>query len=242
VNLVEDVDRARLVAEADRLRAALLTSISHDLRTPLASILGSVTSLAMHDTVFDEATRLDLIRTIQEESERLNRFIGNLLDMTRIEAGPMQSRTGSVELSDVINSALRRAGKILATHQTHVRLEAALPMLDLDDVLFEQVLFNLLDNAAKYAPPGSLVTIAAWRQNGHVCIQVMDEGPGIPPADLERVFDKFYRVRKAQHLRHSAGRYCQPHAGQRLHESVLEILANERTGQSLSSACRLLRR
>ena len=114
VNLVEDVDRARLVAETDRLRAALLTSISHDLRTPLASILGSATSLATQGDALDRATRLDLIRTIQEESERLNRFIGNLLDMTRIESGSMQLRTGPVELSDVINSALRRAGKILA--------------------------------------------------------------------------------------------------------------------------------
>jgi two-component system sensor histidine kinase KdpD len=205
VNLVEDVDRARLVAETDRLRAALLTSISHDLRTPLASILGSATSLATQGEMLDCTTRLDLIRTIQEESERLNRFIGNLLDMTRIESGPMQLRTGPVELSDVVNSALRRAGKILAGHQTRTRLEPALPMLDLDDVLFEQVLFNLLDNAAKYAPAGSLVTIAAWRQNGFVCLQVIDEGPGIPPTDLEHVFDKFYRAGGADHRRAGTG-------------------------------------
>ena len=173
VNLVEDVDRARLVAETDRLRAALLTSISHDLRTPLASILGSATSLATQDEALDRATRLDLIRTIQEESERLNRFIGNLLDMTRIEFGSMKPRTGPIELSDVIGSALRRAGKILAAHRTQIRLEPDLPMLDLDDVLFEQVLFNLLDNAAKYAPAGSLVTISG----------VAAEWPGLPAGD-----------------------------------------------------------
>ena len=205
VNLVEDVDRARLVAETDRLRAALLTSISHDLRTPLASILGSVTSLATQDEALDRATRLDLIRTIQEESERLNRFIGNLLDMTRIESGSMQPRAGPIELSDVIGSALRRAGKILAAHRTQVRLEPDLPMLDLDDVLFEQVLFNLLDNAAKYAPAGSLVTIRAWQQNGQVCVQMIDEGPGIPPADLEHVFDKFYRAGGADRRRAGTG-------------------------------------
>ena len=205
VNLVEDVDRARLVAETDRLRAALLTSISHDLRTPLASILGSVTSLATQDEVLDRATRLDLIRTIQEESERLNRFIGNLLDMTRIESGSMQPRAGPIELSDVIGSALRRAGKILAAHRTQVRLEPDLPMLDLDDVLFEQVLFNLLDNAAKYAPAGSLVTIRAWQQNGQVCVQMIDEGPGIAPADLEHVFDKFYRAGDADRRRAGTG-------------------------------------
>lgn len=205
VNLVEDVDRARLVAETDRLRAALLTSISHDLRTPLASILGSATSLATQGDLLDRATRLDLIRIIQEESERLNRFIGNLLDMTRIESGFTQLRTGPVELSDVIGSALRRAGKILAAHRTNMRLEPELPMLDLDDVLFEQVLFNLLDNAAKYAPADSLVTITAWRQNGHVCLQVIDEGPGIPPADLEHVFDKFYRAGGADRRRAGTG-------------------------------------
>ena len=173
VNLVEDVDRARLVAETDRLRAALLTSISHDLRTPLASILGSATSLAAQDEALDRATRLDLIRTIQEEAERLNRFIGNLLDMTRLESGSMKPRTGPIELSDVIGSALRRAGKILAAHRTQIRLEPDLPMLDLDDVLFEQVLFNLLDNAAKYAPAGSLITIT----------RVAAERPGLPAGD-----------------------------------------------------------
>lgn len=194
VNLVEDVDRARLVAETDRLRAALLTSISHDLRTPLSSILGSATSLTTHGEELDTQTRLDLTHNIQDEAERLNRFIGNLLDMTRLESGPLRLNTGPVELSDAIGSALRRARKILAAHRTHVVLQPGLPMLDVDEVLFEQVLFNLLDNASKYAPVGSLITIRAWRANGHVCLQVLDEGPGIPPIDLERIFDKFYRV------------------------------------------------
>jgi len=193
VNLVEDVDRARLEAETDRLRAALLTSISHDLRTPLASILGSVTSLAAQHDALDASTRLDLTRTIQEEAERLNRFIGNLLDMTRLEYGPLRLRTGPVDLSDVIGGALRRAGKILAAHSVETSLQPDLPMLDLDEVLFEQVMFNLLDNAAKYAPSGTLVTIRAWREEGRVYVQVLDEGPGIPAADLEHVFEKFYR-------------------------------------------------
>jgi two-component system, OmpR family, sensor histidine kinase KdpD len=205
VNLVEDVDRARLVAETDRLRAALLTSISHDLRTPLASILGSATSLVTHCDALDAATRLDLARNIQDESERLNRFIGNLLDMTRIEAGPLPLRTSPVELSDVVGSALHRASKVLAAHRTQAQLQPNLPMLDLDDVLFEQVLFNLLDNAAKYAPAGSLVAISAWQDDGQVCLQVLDEGPGIPSADLEYVFDKFYRVGGADRRRAGTG-------------------------------------
>ena len=202
VNLVEDVESARLVAETDRLRAALLTSISHDLRTPLASILGSATSLSES---LDADTRGELIRNIQDEAERLNRFIGNLLDMTRLESGPLRLRTGAVELSDAIGSALRRAAKVLAGHRTQVVLQPGLPMLDLDEVLFEQVLFNLLDNAAKYAPAGSLITIKAWQDSGHVAVQVLDEGPGIPPADLERVFDKFYRVGGADRRRAGTG-------------------------------------
>jgi two-component system, OmpR family, sensor histidine kinase KdpD len=205
VNLVEDVESARLVAETDRLRAALLTSISHDLRTPLASILGSATSLATPGEALDAATRLDLIHNIQDESERLNRFIGNLLDMTRLETGPLRPRTGPIELSDAIGSALRRAAKILTDHRTQVVLEPDLPMLELDEVLFEQVLFNLLDNASKYAPAGSLITIKAWQDGGHVVLQVLDEGPGIPPADLERVFDKFYRVGGADRRRAGTG-------------------------------------
>ena len=202
VNLVEDVDRARLEAETDRLRAALLTSISHDLRTPLASILGSATSL--RDTQ-DVATQAELIRNVQDEAERLNRFIGNLLDMTRLESGPLRLQTGATELSDAIGGALRRAAKVLAAHRTQVVLEPDLPMLDLDEVLFEQVLFNLLDNAAKYAPAGSLVTIKGWRTDGYVTVQVLDEGPGIPAPDLERVFEKFYRVGGADHRRAGTG-------------------------------------
>jgi two-component system sensor histidine kinase KdpD len=205
VKLAEDVESARLLAETDRLRAALLTSISHDLRTPLASILGSATSLAAQGGALDATTRIDLIRNIQDEAERLNRFIGNLLDMTRLESGPLALRTGPVELSDAIGSALRRAARILADHRTQVVLQPRLPMLDLDEVLFEQVLFNLLDNAGKYAPPGSLITVKAWREDYQVVVQVLDEGAGIPADELERVFQKFYRVGGADRRRAGTG-------------------------------------
>jgi two-component system sensor histidine kinase KdpD len=187
------------------LRAALLTSISHDLRTPLASILGSATSLMAQGDALDASTRADLTRNIQDEAERLNRFIGNLLDMTRLESGPLALRTGPVELSDTIGSALRRASRILTGHRTQVILQPELPMLDLDEVLFEQVLFNLLDNAGKYAPAGSLITVKAWQDGGQVVVQVLDEGPGIPVDDLDRVFEKFYRVGGADRRRAGTG-------------------------------------
>ena len=205
ISLVRDVDRARLAVESDRLRAALLTSISHDLRTPLASIMGSASSLASEGIALDAAASRDLARTIEEEADRLNRFIGNLLDMTRLEAGPLQPSGSLADLSDVVGAALQRAGKILGTHRVEVDLEADLPMLRMDMVLMEQVLFNLLDNAAKYAPPGSMVRLCAWRDGGWARLRILDEGDGIPEADLERVFDKFYRARGADHRRAGTG-------------------------------------
>ncbi len=191
VNLAGDLHQVRLGVETDRLRAALLTSISHDLRTPLASILGSATSL--RSQVLDPPTREVLLSTIIEESDRLNRFIGNLLDMTRLESGALKARTSLNELSEVIGSALRRASKILLGHRVKVDLPPDLPMLALDMVLFEQVLFNLLDNAAKYAPVGSAITIDAESDGDWVTLRVLDEGEGIPPGDLDRIFEKFYR-------------------------------------------------
>ena len=206
VTLAEDVDRARLAAETERLRSALLTSISHDLRTPLASILGSATSLNSYGPMLDEDGRRELTSTIQEEAERLNRFIANLLDMTRLESGAIRPNSGPVDLAEVVGSALERAGKILAGHTVEVDLAADLPMLELDAVLFEQVLFNLLDNAAKYAPAGSRIQVrAAAEEDGQVRIEVMDEGDGIPPADVERIFDKFYRVHAQDRQRAGTG-------------------------------------
>ncbi len=205
VNLADDVDRARLAAESDRLQAALLTSISHDLRTPLASILGSASSLNAAGAVFDEATRASLIGTIQEEAERLNRFIGNLLDMTRLESGQLLPRTVLSDVPDVVGAALQRADKILAGHRVAVELQPNLPLIDVDVVLFEQVLFNLLDNAAKYAPAGTQVRIRSWREAGTVKFSVDDEGEGIPPADMERIFDKFFRVRGSDRRRAGTG-------------------------------------
>jgi two-component system sensor histidine kinase KdpD len=205
ITLVRDMDHARLAVESDRLRSALLTSISHDLRTPLASIMGSASSLASEGIALDADARYELARTIQEEAERLNRFIGNLLDMTRLEAGPLQPSASLADLSDVVGAALQRAGKILAAHRVEVDLEADLPMLRLDMVLMEQVLFNLLDNAAKYAPAGSMVRLCAWRDGDWARLRILDEGDGVPEADLERVFDKFYRVRGADHRRAGTG-------------------------------------
>ena len=203
INLARDLHQARLTAETDRLRSALLTSISHDLRTPLASILGSATSLRSQR--LDPATQDSLLGTIIEESDRLNRFIGNLLDMTRLESGALKPNTTLTELSDIIGATLRRAAKILTQHSVKVELPPDLPLVSLDMVLFEQVLFNILDNAAKHAPAGSQITITAAPAGPNVDIRIMDEGEGIPPDDIDRIFDKFHRAAGADRRRAGTG-------------------------------------
>ncbi|RWP26189.1 sensor histidine kinase KdpD [Mesorhizobium sp.] len=205
IQLVADVDRAKLAAEADRLRSALLTSISHDLKTPLAAIMGAAGTLREFAPALPEADRAELLSTVLDESERLNRFIANLLDMTKIESGAMEPNYAFHYVGDIVGTALHRARKIIGEHKAEIDIPADLPMLRLDPVLFEQALFNLLDNAAKYAPPGSTIRLQGWADNGSVILQVMDEGPGIPRADLERVFDTFYRVRKGDQVRAGTG-------------------------------------
>jgi two-component system sensor histidine kinase KdpD len=205
ITLAEDIDRARVTAETERLRAALLTSISHDLRTPLATIIGSLTSLRSYGKSYGEKTRDELVATIQAEAERLNRFIGNLLDMTRLEAGAIELKPELADIGEILGTALERAGKILASHRVKVEIDPKLPMVHVDYLLLEQVLFNLLDNAAKYAPAGSLVEVRARRDGGAALIEVIDEGPGIPPEHLEHIFDKFYRVHAQDRQRAGTG-------------------------------------
>lgn len=205
VRLVEDIDHVKRMMETDRLRSALLTSISHDLKTPLSSVLGSASTLRDLATRLTDAEKSDLLATIIDESERLNRFIANLLDMTKLESGAIVPNAAPHDLGEVVGSALRRASKILIHHRIELALPAELPMLQLDAVLFEQVLFNLLDNAAKYAPVGSLIQIQSWRDASSAFLQILDEGDGIPVDELENVFDKFYRVQKGDHVRPGTG-------------------------------------
>jgi two-component system, OmpR family, sensor histidine kinase KdpD len=205
VRLVEDLDRAQRAVETDRLRSALLTSISHDLKTPLAGILGAASTLRGLSDALDEPAKAELVTTIVDESERLNRFIANLLDMTRLESGAIVPNAGLHDLGEVVGSALERASKILAHHRVEVDLARNLPMVEIDPVLFEQVLFNLLDNAAKYAPAGTTIRVQSWRDGETVGLQVLDEGEGILPGDLEQIFDKFYRARKVDQVRAGTG-------------------------------------
>jgi two-component system, OmpR family, sensor histidine kinase KdpD len=205
VLLVEDMDRVKRTMEQDRLRAALLTSISHDLKTPLASVLGAASTMRDLAGNLSDQQKVDLLATVIDESERLNRFIANLLDMTKLESGAIVPNSAPHDIGEIVGSALRRAGKILANHKVSLELAADLPMLELDAVLFEQVLFNLLDNAAKYSSSDTTIAIRSRRDGQWVVVDISDEGEGIPPGEVEHIFDKFYRAQKGDHVRPGTG-------------------------------------
>ena len=205
VHLVEDIDRVNRTAETDKLRSALLTSISHDLKTPLAAVLGSAGALRDLPNAFNDDAKAELLSTIIDESERLNRFIANLLDMTKLESGAVVPNAAMHDVGEIVGSALQRASKILVKHRVEVEIGPALPMVKVDGVLFEQVLFNLLDNAAKYAPAETTIRVQGWQEQDQVKLQVLDEGEGIASTDLQRIFEKFYRAQKGDHVRAGTG-------------------------------------
>jgi two-component system, OmpR family, sensor histidine kinase KdpD len=236
VLLVEDMDRVKRTVESERLRSALLTSISHDLKTPLASVLGAASTMRDLASGLNESEKRDLLATVIDESERLNRFIANLLDMTKLESGAIVPNTAPHDIGEIIGSALRRASKILAWHKVSLELAADLPMLELDAVLFEQVLFNLLDNAAKYAPADTTISIRTLRDRNSVSLQIVDEGDGIPPAELESVFDKFYRAQKGDHVRPGTGLGLAISRGfvEAMHGSITASNRTDRSGAVLT--------
>jgi two-component system sensor histidine kinase KdpD len=199
LQLAERIQEARILAEADKLRTALLTSISHDLKTPLASILGNVSSLAQYGKLYDEATRIEMLEMAEAETLRLSRFVDNLLHMTRIDAGGLHPTLETLDVSDLVGSALTRTEKLLQRHRLCTDLPPDLPMVDADFVLAEHVLVNLLDNAAKYSPPESEVRVAARKADDRVVIYVQDEGPGVAAEYQDRIFQRFFRVMTADH-------------------------------------------
>jgi two-component system sensor histidine kinase KdpD len=205
VALAADIDQARLGAERERLRSAMLTSVSHDLRTPLASILGALSSLRSYGERYDKPTRDDLLGTALTEAERLDRFVGNLLNMTRLDAGVIVPKREAVEVGDLVSTTLRRAMPLLKDHAVASTVPPDLPPLSLDFVLAEQALFNILDNAAKYAAPGGRIEIEARAAGSRIEIVVRDEGPGIAPEALDRLFDKFYRADAGDRRRAGTG-------------------------------------
>jgi two-component system sensor histidine kinase KdpD len=187
---------AQLQMETEQVRSSLLSSVSHDLRTPLAVVTGAASSL-LEDSI-DAATRRELTETILQEAQRLNRLVRNLLDMTRLEAGAVRVNKEWQPLEEVVGAALNRIEDALAGRKLRVDLPADLPLVPLDAVLIQQLLVNLLENALKYTPAESPIEIVVRKQAAGVEIIVADRGPGIPPAEEQRIFDKFYRLGGAQ--------------------------------------------
>ena len=202
--LAREAVKAASMQENEKVRDALLASLSHDLRTPLSAIAGAATSLRSLGDKMSPAERLELLASIEEETARLSRFVANLLDMSRIEAGNLKLKRDLVDVADVVQGAAERSRKAFPKQPVRVNLAPDLPFVRGDDKLLEQVLFNLLDNAHKYAGDSGAI-IHGRKEGDEVVLSVTDEGPGVKPSDLERIFEKFYRGGRADGRRPGTG-------------------------------------
>ena len=198
VYLAEAAGQVQVLEAADKLQSALLNSISHDLRTPLVSITGALSTLLEKGVKPDDEARRVLLETAAEEAGRLNRLVGNLLDMTRLEAGAVKVKLELRDVQDVIGAALRQVGERLGERPVEIDIPAVLPLVPLDFALMVHVLVNLVDNALKYSPPAAPILISAHTSGGDMLLEIADHGTGIPAEDLVRVFEKFYRVQRPE--------------------------------------------
>lgn len=192
----QELETARVVSQTEGLRSALLSAISHDFGTPLASIIGSTSSLLSYGKTYTPGVTEELLTTVLEEAERLNRFVKNVMQMTRLESGALILRLQWADVEDLISTSLDGAHRRLRDHEVYVDIGPVLPLVHVDFVLMESVLVNVLDNAAKYAPAESTIQVVARRHGEDVVIDVADSGQGIAPEDLGAVFDKFYRTKR----------------------------------------------
>jgi len=187
-------EETRLHMQTEQMRSSLLSAVSHDLRTPLASITGAASTLRAQGSRVPLETQRELLDSISDEAERLGRLVGNLLDMTRFESGAVELRRDLYPLEEIVGTALQRTESQLEGRTVLTDLAENLPLVFVDDVLIGQVLWNLLENAAKYTPPGSPLDVIAFEEQGAVIIEIRDRGAGIPPGEEERIFEKFYRA------------------------------------------------
>jgi two-component system sensor histidine kinase KdpD len=196
VQLADTAQAADIEIETEKMRNALLSSISHDFRTPLASIIGSTSSLLGDDTnAIPAPQRAALLQTVLDEANRLHRLVDNLLDLTRLSSGTLPLKRQWVALEEILGAVLNRLRDALADRTVEVDLPDDLPLVHVDEVMLEQLLFNLVDNAQKYTPAGTPIRIAAQALRGDIVVSVRDRGPGLPLGEETRVFDKFHRGR-----------------------------------------------
>lgn len=197
IRAADDAQQARLQIEAERLRSSLLSAVSHDLRTPLSAITGASSTLLDAGAPIDEATRRELAQSILNESARLNRLVANLLDMTRLDAGVLAVQREWQPLEEVVGVVLARLAPQLVDRPIHTHIAADLPLVPIDDLLIQQVLTNLLENAVKYSPARSPIDLRATFDADNVTVEVADRGPGLAPDELDRIFTRFYRSKHA---------------------------------------------
>lgn len=197
--------QVELLRRTDALRSALLSSVSHDLRTPLSSIKAAASSLLQDDVQWSEEERRSFVLAIVRESDRLNRLVGNLLDMSRIEGGALKPEKEWYPIDELIHDVLDHLQPILQGRQVSTSIPDDLPPVEIDYLQMDQVMTNLIENAVRYTPPSSPIEISVEAKEGEMLISVADRGPGIPRADLERIFDKFYRVTGAKRKGSSMG-------------------------------------
>jgi two-component system sensor histidine kinase KdpD len=200
VQLAEQAQQARLLEATEKLQSALLNSLSHDLRTPLVSITGAVTSLDDQAEALSEEDRRSLIRTARGETERLNRLVGNLLSMTRIESGALHLHRQPEDVQDIIRTAVDLLGARAAGNPIRVNVPPDFPLVPADFTLIVQALVNILENAVKYSPPGSSIEINVGEDGSTIHIEVADHGVGIPSEEAAHVFEKFYRVQRPENV------------------------------------------
>jgi two-component system, OmpR family, sensor histidine kinase KdpD len=201
VELAQSETRSRVLEESDRMKTALLSSVSHELRTPLSTIKAAVTSILSGEVELGSEAAQDLLAAVDEETDQLNRLVGNLLDMSRIEAGALKPDLNWNELSEIVEGACHRMRHVLEGFQLTIDLPENLPLVPVDFMQIERVFTNLFSNSAKYAPPASEIRVKARVQNNQtMMIQVSNQGPPIPEDHLERIFDKFYRSTDASRI------------------------------------------
>jgi two-component system sensor histidine kinase KdpD len=198
--LAQAESRARVLEESDQLKTAILSSVSHELRTPLSTIKAAASSLRSGEVGWDSPARTDLITAIDDEADHLNLLVGNLLDMSRIESGVLKPKREWNILAEIIGSVLARMKNQTVGHTLDIEIPEDLPMIPVDYVQMEQVFTNLISNSLKYAPAHTVVRIRINVQQETVHVQVSNQGPQVPPADLERIFDKFYRITDAERV------------------------------------------
>ncbi|MBK1621838.1 two-component sensor histidine kinase, partial [Lamprobacter modestohalophilus] len=203
--LATTLEQAKVAEETERLRSALLSSVSHDLRTPLASMIGAASSLRSLDEALSTKDRQELLDSVISEGERLNRYIQNLLDMTRLGHGTLKLERDWIGIDDILNSALRRTRELLSPCRLVRNIEPGLPLLYVHPALIEQALVNVIENAAKFSPDGGEVRVAATREGAELLITVADEGPGIPPDQREQVFNMFFTGGEGDRGKHGSG-------------------------------------